>query len=139
MVDGSYIVDDLHRTRNMRLAFKDGLFRGGVKAGLMTLTGGRFPGGRWGTHDDATVDVFIGKERDYPKPDGKLTFDKLSSVFISSTNHEEDQPVHLKLTDPGIPIAKNLPLYERHGFEVIGFVQPGDFPGIHPMVRQPRG
>ena len=47
----------------------------------------------------------------YPKPDGKLTFDKLSSVFLSNTNHEEDQPVHLKLKDPSIPIAKNLPEY----------------------------
>ncbi|HTE81570.1 MAG TPA: 4Fe-4S dicluster domain-containing protein, partial [Reyranella sp.] len=47
----------------------------------------------------------------YPKPDGKLTFDKLSSVFLSNTNHEEDQPVHLKLRDPSIPIAVNLPLY----------------------------
>ncbi|PZU93512.1 MAG: electron transfer flavoprotein-ubiquinone oxidoreductase [Chelatococcus sp.] len=47
----------------------------------------------------------------YPKPDGKISFDKLSSVFLSSTNHEEDQPAHLKLTDPSIPIARNLPLY----------------------------
>ena len=47
----------------------------------------------------------------YPKPDGKLIFDKLSSVFISNTNHAEDQPVHLKLTDPTVPIAINLPLY----------------------------
>jgi electron-transferring-flavoprotein dehydrogenase len=50
---------------------------------------------------------------DYPKPDGKLSFDKLSSVFLSSTNHEEDQPCHLKLTDPSIPIGTNLPLYEE--------------------------
>jgi electron-transferring-flavoprotein dehydrogenase len=47
----------------------------------------------------------------YPKPDGVLTFDKLSSVFISNTNHEEDQPAHLKLADPSIPISVNLPLY----------------------------
>ena len=47
----------------------------------------------------------------YPKPDGVLSFDKLSSVFLSSTNHEEDQPVHLRLRDPSIPIAVNLPLY----------------------------
>jgi electron-transferring-flavoprotein dehydrogenase len=47
----------------------------------------------------------------YPKPDGKISFDKLSSVFMSSTNHEEDQPAHLKLTDPSIPVEKNLPLY----------------------------
>ena len=49
----------------------------------------------------------------YPKPDGKFSFDKLSSVFLSNTNHEEDQPVHLRLTDPSIPIAKNLPLYDE--------------------------
>ena len=49
------------------------------------------------------------KPIDYPKPDGKISFDKLSSVFISATNHEEDQPVHLKLKDPAIPIAYNLP------------------------------
>lgn len=48
---------------------------------------------------------------DYPKPDGKLTFDKLSSVFISNTNHAEDQPCHLRLTDPSVPIGRNLPIY----------------------------
>ncbi len=47
----------------------------------------------------------------YPKPDGVISFDKLSSVFLSGTNHEEDQPIHLKLKDPSIPIAKNLPVY----------------------------
>ncbi|MBK5009622.1 electron transfer flavoprotein-ubiquinone oxidoreductase [Pseudomonas sp. S60] len=50
---------------------------------------------------------------EYPKPDGKLSFDKLSSVFLSSTNHEEEQPCHLKLTDPSVPIASNLPLYDE--------------------------
>ena len=50
---------------------------------------------------------------DYPKPDGKLSFDKLSSVFLSSTNHEEEQPCHLKLKDPSIPIGTNLPLYDE--------------------------
>ena len=47
----------------------------------------------------------------YPKPDGKISFDKASSVFLSNTNHEEDQPVHLRLTDPTIPIRVNLPMY----------------------------
>ena len=47
----------------------------------------------------------------YPKPDGVLSFDKLSSVFLSNTNHEEDQPIHLRLADPSVPVAKNLPLY----------------------------
>lgn len=49
----------------------------------------------------------------YPKPDGVLTFDRLSSVFLSNTNHAEDQPVHLKLKDPSVPIAYNLPLYDE--------------------------
>jgi electron-transferring-flavoprotein dehydrogenase len=49
----------------------------------------------------------------YPKPDGVVSFDKLSSVFLSSTNHEEDQPIHLTLKDPSIPIAKNLPEYDE--------------------------
>ena len=47
----------------------------------------------------------------YPKPDGKFSFDRLSSVFLSSTNHEEDQPCHLQLKDPAVPIGRNLPLY----------------------------
>jgi electron-transferring-flavoprotein dehydrogenase len=49
----------------------------------------------------------------YPKPDGKVSFDKLSSVFLSNTNHEEDQPVHLVLKDPTIPIRVNLPKYDE--------------------------
>src|SRR5690554_8147716 len=53
------------------------------------------------------------KKITYPKPDNKLTFDRLSSVFISNTNHEEDQPVHLKLTDPDIPLKENLPKFDE--------------------------
>ena len=49
----------------------------------------------------------------YPKPDGKISFDRLGSVFLSNTNHEEDQPCHLKLTDPDIPITSNLPMYDE--------------------------
>jgi len=50
---------------------------------------------------------------DYPKPDGVISFDRLSSVFLSNTNHEEDQPVHLQLADPSIPIESNLPLFDE--------------------------
>jgi len=50
---------------------------------------------------------------DYPKPDGVYSFDKLSSVYLSNTNHEEDQPCHLQLKDPSIPILKNLPMYDE--------------------------
>ncbi len=49
---------------------------------------------------------------DYPKPDGVLTFDRLSSVFLSNTNHEEDQPAHLTLRDPAVPVAVNLATYD---------------------------
>ncbi|HEX7875108.1 MAG TPA: electron transfer flavoprotein-ubiquinone oxidoreductase [Sphingobium sp.] len=55
----------------------------------------------------------IAKKIDYPKPDGVISFDRLSSVFLSNTNHEEDQPVHLQLKDPSIPISYNLPLYDE--------------------------
>src|SRR3546814_7470783 len=54
---------------------------------------------------------------DYPKPDGVLTFDRLSSVFLSNTNHEEDQPCHLQLKDPSIPVEYNLPLYDERSEE----------------------
>ncbi|MBT3810056.1 MAG: 4Fe-4S dicluster domain-containing protein, partial [Rhodospirillaceae bacterium] len=52
------------------------------------------------------------KPIDYPRPDGEVSFDKLSSVFISNTNHEENQPVHLTLKDPAVPITVNLELYD---------------------------
>ena len=53
------------------------------------------------------------KKIEYPKPDGIVSFDKLSSVFLSNTNHEEDQPCHLQLKDPTIPISINLPMYDE--------------------------
>ncbi|KXU30985.1 electron transfer flavoprotein-ubiquinone oxidoreductase [Sphingobium sp. 22B] len=55
----------------------------------------------------------VSRKIDYPKPDGVISFDRLSSVFLSNTNHEEDQPVHLQLKDPSIPISYNLPLYDE--------------------------
>ncbi|EPR09705.1 electron transfer flavoprotein-ubiquinone oxidoreductase [Sphingobium indicum IP26] len=55
----------------------------------------------------------VSRKIDYPKPDGVISFDRLSSVFLSNTNHEEDQPVHLQLKNPEIPISYNLPLYDE--------------------------
>ncbi len=52
------------------------------------------------------------REIEYPKPDGVISFDRLSSVYLSNTNHEEDQPVHLQLKDPDLPVEKNLPIYD---------------------------
>src|SRR4051794_1342466 len=100
MVGDSDLVKDLYRTRNMRQpASKLGFFGGSAIGSMMILSGGRFPGGRWATHDDATVDVFVGKERDYPKPDGKKTFDKLSSVFLSGNATRDDAPNHIRVQD----------------------------------------
>jgi len=94
----------MYRSRNMRQPFNKGFFVGGAIANLMEASGGRLPPGHWKTHDDATVDVFIGKRnKKYPKPDGKLTFDKLSSVFASGNATRDDAPNHIR-------IQKNVPL-----------------------------
>jgi electron-transferring-flavoprotein dehydrogenase len=98
-VEGSEIETDRYRTRNARQPFAKGFFVGGALASMMTISGGRAPGGHWATHDDATVPVFIGAERDYPKPDGKLTFDKLSSVFATGNATRDDAPNHIRIQD----------------------------------------
>ncbi|HEV2724318.1 MAG TPA: electron-transfer flavoprotein:ubiquinone oxidoreductase [Thermoleophilaceae bacterium] len=95
----SEIAADIYRSRNMRQPFSKGFFFGGAVANAMEMSGGRFPGGHWKTHDDATVDVFIGKARKYPKPDGKLTFDKLSSVFATGNATRDDAPNHIRLRE----------------------------------------
>ena len=99
MVEGSEIQEDTYRSRNMRQPFGRGFFIGGAIASVMEITGGRIPGGRWATHDDATMPVFIGPERDYPKPDGKTTFDKLSSVFATGNATRDDAPNHIRIQD----------------------------------------
>ncbi|HUR95448.1 MAG TPA: electron-transfer flavoprotein:ubiquinone oxidoreductase [Gemmatimonadales bacterium] len=94
MVDESYIVADMRRTRNMRLAFKDGLYLGGVKAGLMTVTGGRFPGGRIAMEEDARAPRATSAAEPFA-PDGKLTFGKLDAVFKSGNATRDTIPSHL--------------------------------------------
>ena len=98
-VEGSEIEKDTYRSRNMRQPFARGFFVGGAIASLMEISGGRIPGGHWATHDDATMPIFIGPERDYPKPDGKTTFDKLSSVFATGNATRDDAPNHIRLRD----------------------------------------
>jgi electron-transferring-flavoprotein dehydrogenase len=101
LVNESYIARDLYRTRNMRLAFKDGFTAGGFKAGLMTLTGGRFPGGRIAMHADA--DAARREEADGAfTPDGKLTFSKVDGVFKSGNTTRDTIPTHL-VTGRDIP------------------------------------
>jgi electron-transferring-flavoprotein dehydrogenase len=93
-VDASYIARDLYRTRNMRLAFQDGFYLGGFKAGLMTLTGGRFPGGKIATHADAEAERRPGGD-DALTPDGKLTISKVDAVFKSGNATRDTIPTHL--------------------------------------------
>ena len=99
LVEGSEIQTDTYRTRNARQPFARGFFIGGALASMMTLSGGRVPGGHWSTHDDACVPTFIGPERDYPKPDGKTTFDKLSSVFATGNATRDDAPNHIRIQE----------------------------------------
>lgn len=94
MVRGSYIVSDLHRTRNMRLAFKDGFLAGAAKAGLMTLSGGRFPGKRIVMHADAEAPRTPGEFPSF-HPDGVRTFSKLDAVFKSGNATRDTIPSHL--------------------------------------------
>jgi electron-transferring-flavoprotein dehydrogenase len=94
MVGDSFIVEDLFRTRNMRLAFKDGFIVGGTKAAIMTLTGGRFPGGRIEMEADADVPRAIAAAEPFT-PDGRLTFSKVDAVFRSGNQTRDDIPSHL--------------------------------------------
>jgi electron-transferring-flavoprotein dehydrogenase len=94
LVNDSYIVSDLYERRNMRLAFKDGFFVGGAKAGLMSLTRGAFPGGKIDKPaDNATPRTT--KPRPAFVPDGKLTFNKVDAVFKSGNATRDDIPSHL--------------------------------------------
>jgi electron-transferring-flavoprotein dehydrogenase len=110
----SWLFDELYRARNFKQWMSKGLYSGTLMVGVeQTLLGGKFP---WTLHhghaDHECLRPASGCEPiDYPKPDGKLTFDRLSSVFISNTNHEENQPCHLALKDASVPVAVNLARY----------------------------
>ena len=111
----SWLHDELHRARNFKPAMAKGLYAGSLIVGIdQVLFAGRAP---WTlSHPKADHEALEPKDRfqpiAYPKPDGVLTFDRLSSVFVSNTNHEEDQPSHLTLRDPSIPTTVNLPVYD---------------------------
>ncbi len=113
----SWLYDELFRSRNFGAAIhKFGVLGGGAFNYLdQNLFGGKIPFTLHDTKPDYACLKLASeaKKISYPKPDGKLSFDKLSSVFLSNTNHEEEQPCHLKLADPSIPLSKNLPLYDE--------------------------
>ncbi|WP_185268641.1 electron transfer flavoprotein-ubiquinone oxidoreductase [Halopseudomonas xiamenensis] len=113
----SWLYDELFRSRNFGPAIhKFGALLGGAFNYVdQNWFGGKIP---LTLHDTKPDHAQLKKASEapkiaYPKPDGVLSFDKLSSVFLSNTNHEEDQPVHLQLKDPSIPIEQNLPLYDE--------------------------
>ena len=110
----SWVWDELYRVRNIRPSFRWGLWVGLLYSAIDTfLLRGRAP---WTFRQRADHTTLLPAERsniiEYPKPDGQISFDRLSSVFISNTNHEEDQPVHLKLKDNSVPISTNLEIYD---------------------------
>ena len=92
----SHIWSDLRKVRNMRQALNRGLFVGGALASAMDVTRGALPGGSFGTHRDAEAPMTI-EGRTYPQADGALTFDKLSSVFLSGNRSRDDQPNHIRV------------------------------------------
>ena len=113
-LEKSWLWDELHRVRNLRPSFRWGFWGGLFYSGLDTyVLRGRAP---WTLHhhaDHAALKKASECPRiEYPKPDGEVSFDRNSSVFLSNTNHEEDQPVHLTLKDDSVPIAVNLAEYD---------------------------
>ncbi|QJR15314.1 electron transfer flavoprotein-ubiquinone oxidoreductase [Usitatibacter palustris] len=111
----SWLHGELHRARNFKPWMVKGLYVGTLMVGIdQVVFRGKAP---WTlSHHLADHETLVPKASatpiTYPKPDGVLTFDRLSSVFVSNTNHEEDQPAHLTLKDPRIPIEVNLAVYD---------------------------
>jgi electron-transferring-flavoprotein dehydrogenase len=116
-VDASWVHDELYKTRNFSPALhKWGTFFASAFIFVdQNIFRGRLPFTMHNTHadHDSLKKASDCKIIDYPKPDGVISFDRLSSVFLSSTNHEEDQPSHLKLRDDSIPITYNLPEFDE--------------------------
>ncbi len=111
----SWLFDELYRARNFKPWMAKGLYLGTLMVGVdQVVFGGKAP---WTLHHDHSDHETLKKKTEvepikYPKPDGVLTFDRLSSVFISNTNHTEDQPIHLTLKDASVPVNVNLELYD---------------------------
>ena len=110
----SWLHEELHQTRNFKPYMKKGLYLGSFLFGAeQTLFKGKVPWTLAMTSDhDKLKPAAECQPIAYPKPDGELTFDRLSSVFLSNTNHEEEQPCHLQLKDASVPITLNLAKYD---------------------------
>ena len=109
----SWVVKELKQVRNCRPAFRWGLVPGTVISFIELWSGGVLPWTlRHGQDHKSLKKAAVAPKIAYPKPDGVVSFDKPSSVYLSNTNHEEDQPAHLTLKDDGVPIKVNLALYD---------------------------
>ncbi len=110
----SWLHDELHRARNFKPAMAKGLYTGTLMVGIDQIVfGGKAPWTMHHQHADHEMLKTASESKPilYPKPDGVLTFDRLTSVFISNTNHEEHQPAHLTLKDASVPVNINLVTY----------------------------
>ncbi len=110
----TWLWTELHKVRNIRPGFQKGLWLGLANAGLISyITRGKEPWTMRHHADNLSLkSAADAKVIEYPSPDGKLSFDRLSSVHLSNTNHEENQPAHLTLKDQSVPINTNLALYD---------------------------
>jgi len=112
--ESSWLKDELHQARNFKAWMDKGLYAGTLMFGIdQVLFRGRAP---WTLHRSTPDYAKLKPAAEctpiaYPKPDGKVNFDRLSSVFLSNTNHAENQPPHLTLKDPAVPVAVNLARY----------------------------
>lgn len=106
-IRSSFITQDLWKTRNMRLAFKNGLYAGGIKAGLMTLTGGKFPGGMIRMEKDNQAERISSEDSAFV-PDGKLTFSKVEGVYKSGNATRDSIPSHLLAVEDVSPEVANF-------------------------------
>ena len=110
----SWLYTELKQARNFKAWMSKGLYLGTLMVGIeQKVLGGNMP---WTIHQKKADYEYLEPARlhqviEYPKPDGRITFDRLSSVFISNTNHEENQPAHLTLKDESVPVAINLDIY----------------------------
>ena len=111
----SWLREELHKARNFKPWMSKGLYTGTLMVGIdQVVFGGKAPWTLHHQHADHETLVPMSEATPiaYPKPDGVLTFDRLSSVFVSNTNHEEDQPAHLTLKDASVPVNINLQRYD---------------------------
>jgi electron-transferring-flavoprotein dehydrogenase len=134
-IRASWLHEELHRARNFKPWMSKGLITGTLMVGIDQIVfRGRAPWTLHHQHSDheSLKTKHESRPIDYPKPDGVITFDRLSSVFISNTNHNEDQPCHLRLKDGTVPIKVNLELYDAPEQRYCPA-------GVYEIVREPNG